>query len=139
MSQIIATIEKIECVESLNIVIFLSYGSRLKMVSLELDSKVVLGKEVVLSCKPASVALAKPIMENEKMHSILSYANQIKSVILSIDKGKLLSSVKVGFKDAVLESLIITDSLEKMKIKEGDEVIALIKGSDLSILEIKDD
>jgi molybdopterin-binding protein len=139
MSQIVATIGKIESVESLNVVTFVSNGSRLTMVSLELGEKISVGRNVTLSCKPTSVALAKPeILKNER-GEMLSYANQIAVTITSVTKGKLLSSVLLRFGDATLEALIITASLEQMGLKEGDAAIALIKVSDLSILEVLDD
>jgi molybdopterin-binding protein len=138
MSQIVATIGKIESVESLNVVTFVSNGSRLTMVSLELDEEVSVGRNVTLSCKPTSVALAKPeILKKEG--EMLSYANQIEVTITSVTKGKLLSSVLLRFGDATLEALIITASLEQMGLKEGDAAVALIKVSDLSILEVLDD
>jgi len=139
MSQIVATIGKIESVESLNVVTFVSNGSRLTMVSLELGEKISVGRNVTLSCKPTSVALAKPeILRNER-GEMLSYANQIAVTITSVTKGKLLSSVLLRFGDATLEALIITASLEQMGLKEGDAAVALIKVSDLSILEVLDD
>jgi molybdopterin-binding protein len=139
MSQIVATIGKIESVESLNVVTFVSNGSRLTMVSLELGEEVSVGRNVTLSCKPTSVALAKPEILKKERGEMLSYANQIAVTITSVTKGKLLSSVLLRFGDATLEALIITASLEQMGLKEGDAAIALIKVSDLSILEVLDD
>ncbi len=139
MSQIVATIEKIESVGSLNVVTFLSNESRLTMVSLELGEEVSVGKNVTLSCRQTSVALAKPMILQKEMQDMLSYANQIEVTIISIEKGRLLSSILLRFGDAILEALIITESLEKMGFKEGDRAVALIKVSDLSILEIHDD
>ena len=139
MSRIIATIEKIENVDSLNVVTFVSNGNRLMMVSLELGEEVSSGKKVALSCKPTSVALAKPDILEKEMQTLLSYANQISVTITSIEKGRLLSSVLLCFGDATQEALIITASLEKMGCEEGDAAVALIKASDLSILEVIDD
>ena len=139
MSQIVATIGKIESVESLNVVTFISNGSRLTMVSLELDEEVSVGRNVTLSCKPTSVALAKPEILKKERGEMLSYANQIAVTVTSVTKGKLLSSVLLRFGDAILEALIITASLEQMGLEEGDAAVALIKVSDLSILEVLDD
>ena len=139
MSRIVATIEKIESVENLNIVTFLVHGSRLTMVSLELGEEIVAGRRVILSCKPTSVALAKADMLAEGMQTMLSYANQVAVKITAIDKGKLLSSVGLRFGEAALEALLVTASLESMDLEEGDEAVALIKVSDLSILEVLDD
>jgi molybdopterin-binding protein len=139
MSQIVATIGKIESVESLNVVTFISNGSRLTMVSLELGEEVSVGRNVTLSCKPTSVALAKPEILKKERGEMLSYANQIAVTVTSVTKGKLLSSVLLRFGDAILEALIITASLEQMGLEEGDAAVALIKVSDLSILEVLDD
>ncbi len=139
MSRIIATVEKIENIDSLNVVTFVSHGRKLTMVSLELGEEISTGRSVTLSCKPTSVALAKPDILKEEMQALLSYANQIEVTISSIEKGRLLSSVGLRFGDAVLEALMITDSLERMGFEEGDGAVALIKVSDLSILEVLDD
>jgi len=138
MSPIVATIEKIESVESLNVVTFLAHESRLTMVSLELDKEIVAGRKVMLSCKPTSVALAKTDILEERMQHMLSYVNQIAVTITSIEKGRLLSSVGLCFGEAVLEALLITKRFESMELKVGDEAVALIKVSDLSILEVLD-
>jgi molybdopterin-binding protein len=109
------------------------------MVSLELDEEVSVGRNVTLSCKPTSVALAKPEILKKERGEMLSYANQIAVTVTSVTKGKLLSSVLLRFGDAILEALIITASLEQMGLEEGDAAVALIKVSDLSILEVLDD
>ncbi len=139
MSHIVATVEQIENVENLNIVTLSSQSSRIKMVSLELSEKIVPGRKVKLACKPTSVALAKRARSEETFSKALSYANQIPVRIDSIEEGKLLSSVLVRFGEASLEALILSDALGRMSLKEGDEVTALIKVSDLSILEVLDD
>jgi len=139
MRPIVATIEKIQSVESLNVVTFLAHESWLMMVSLELGEKITVGRRVVLSCKPTSVALAKTDILEERMQHMLSYANQIAVTITSIDKGRLLSSVRLRFGEAVLEALLITERFESMGLEVGDEAVALIKVSDLSILEVLDD
>ena len=139
MSQLIATIEKIESVDNLNIVTFLCNDQQLKMMSLDPNDTVQIGKSVVLGCKPTSVALAKPTINQQDFSEMLSYANQIRVSIASMDVGKLLSSVKLDFGEFILESIITTASLKRMKLHENDEVLALIKANELSIQEVLDD
>ncbi len=139
MSQLTASIESIESVESLNIITFNCAGQKLKMVSLELNKTVQRGKNVILACKPTSVAIAKPTTGTEDFSSILSYANQIKVKIVSLQVGQLLCSVLLSFGDFTLESIVSTDAVERLQLNEGDEVIALIKANELSILEVLDD
>jgi len=139
MSQLIATIEKLESVDNLNIVTFVCNDQRLKMMSLDLNDTVQIGKSVVLGCKPTSVALAKPTINYQEFSEMLSYANQIRVSIVSMDVGKLLSSIKLDFQGFVLEAIITTASLKRMKLNEKDDVLALIKANELSIQEVLDD
>ena len=139
MSQLLATIENIESVESLNIVTFDCAAQKLQMVSLELPESVTKGKKVTLACKPTSVAIAKPTVEIEGFCAMLSYANQLSVKISSLDEGILLSSVMLTLGNFTLESILSTDALRRLDLKAGDEVIALIKANELSILEVHDD
>ncbi len=139
MSQLIATIENIESVDNLNIVTFMCNDETLKMMSLDLNETVQIGKRVVLACKPTSVALAKPTIDQQEFSEMLSYANQIKVKISSMDVGVLLSSIKLQFGDFVLESIITSASVQRMKLNENDELLALIKANELSIQEVLND
>ena len=139
MSQLIATIKNIESVDNLNIVTFMCNNETLKMMSLDLNDTIQIGKRVVLGCKPTSIALAKPIIDHQEFSEILSYANQIKVKIFSMDIGKLLTSVKLNFGDFILESIITTASVKRMKLSEKDELLALIKANELSIQEVLND
>jgi len=139
MSKLIARVTSIESVDNLNIVTFICNDETLKMMSLDLNETVQIGKRVVLVCKPTSVALAKVSIDKQEFSEMLSDANQIKVKISSMDVGKLLSSVKLDFGDFTLESIITTASVRRMKLHENDEVLALIKANELSIQEVFND
>ena len=139
MSHLKATIEKIESVDDLNIVTFVCAGQKLQMVSLELPEEIQPKVKVKLACKPIAVALAKPTMNAESFCSMLSYSNQLKVQIDAIERGKLLSSVLLRLGTFSLESIMSTDAVERLALKEGDKVIALIKANELSILEVLND
>jgi len=139
MSHLIASIEKIESIASLNIVTFLCAAQKLQMVSLELNGNMQVGIKVKLACKATSVALAKPTVQVEDFCAMLSYANQLKVTISMIDSGKLLSSITLALGSLTLESIISTEAVQRLELKEGDEVIALIKANELSILEVYND
>ena len=133
MSQIKATITRIDTVESLNIVTFDFYGAVLKMMSLDLSEEIGVGKKVILAVKPSHIAIAK------ELSGMLSYSNQLQATIHSCNNGKLLSSIKLRMEDVMLESIITLDSVLKMDLKAGDEVTAMIKASELSIVDVLDD
>lgn len=138
MSQIIAKIEDIKSVASLNIVRFSCAGQILQMVSLELSDAMRQGRSVTLACKPTSVALAKPAIPLEDFSAMLSYSNQLNVEIVSIEQGALLSSVMLRLGEFMLESITSTESIDRLGLKEGDRVLALIKANELSILEVRD-
>ena len=133
MSQFIATIKKINSIDSLNIVEFSFCNQTLKMMSLDLNADVQIGKKVKLSVKPTNISIAKNLIEE------ISLSNQIVATIKSIENGQLLCSLLLNVNDTILESIITVDSSKRMNLKENDIVTILIKASDLSIGEVLND
>lgn len=130
MNHIPATITDIKSVDTINIVTFTAEGQEMRMMALELDEKLVVGSKVILGVKATHVALAKCL------NSLMSISNQLDVQLEGVDSGELLSSVKFRFSGAVLESIITKESASRMELKTGDRVIALIKSSELSIVEV---
>ena len=130
MSTLRATLTNIQSVDNLNIVTFASEGSTLKMISLELNEKLKKGTEVLLSCKPTAIAIAKNITGE------LSYSNQLHATIIAMEMGELLCSLELDFHGSVLESIITSDSAKRLNLQIDDNVTALIKSTDLSIGKI---
>ncbi len=130
MNHIPATITDIKSVDTINIVTFTAEGQEMRMMALELDEKLVVGSKVILGVKATHVALAK------SLNSLMSISNQLDVQLEGVDSGELLSSVKFRFSGAVLESIITKESASRMELKTGDRVIALIKSSELSIVEV---
>jgi hypothetical protein len=71
MSNFIATIKKINSVDNLNIVEFDFNGLTLKMMSLDLNDDVQIGKKVNFLVKPTNISLAKNLIGE------ISLSNQI--------------------------------------------------------------
>lgn len=132
MNTIKATITDIKSVDNLNIVTFKSNGLSLKMMSLDLSSAIEIGKDVVLYVKPTAVGIGK------NLSGMLSYSNRLNAVIKTVNNGKLLSTISLKIDDTVLESIITVDSSKMMELKVKDEVVVLIKSSDLYIMKEKD-
>ena len=130
MNQISAIVSKIESFENITIVSFFAFNQPLRMMSLEINKEVQVGSLVTLGIKASSISLAK------NLESALSISNQLKTTIKGVKNGTLLSSVKLVFGDAILESIITLESSKRLALHENDEVIALIKSSDLSLLEV---
>ena len=133
MSQIIATIKNIRNVDSLNIVEFGFYNHTLKMVSLNLSKQISINKKVKLSIKPTNILIAK------KFEGEISISNQLKAKIVKVENGELLSSILLKVEDTILESIITVDSSKNMNLVEDEEVLILIKASDVFIHEVIDE
>ena len=133
MSQIIATIKKIHNIDNLNIVEFDFFGKTLKMMSLDLNDDVKIGKKVKLSVKPSNISIAK------NLSGEISLSNKIVATIQNLENGQLLTSVILKINDTLLESIITVDSSKRMNLQIGEVVTILIKASNLSIEEVIND
>jgi len=125
-----ALITEIQSVDNITVVSFEAAHHTLRMMSLELNDSLRVGSEVILGVKATNIALAKEIS------GLLSISNQLKVIIEQINMGSLLCSVKFRFEEQIWESIITRDSAMRMNLKTGDEVVALVKSSELSIVEI---
>lgn len=133
MSKFIATIKKIQSIDNLNIVKFDFCGLTLKMMSLDLNDDVEIGKKVKLSVKPSNISIAK------NLSGEISLSNKIVATIQSLENGQLLTSVILKINDTLLESIITVDSSKRMNLQIGEVVTILIKASNLSIEEVIND
>ena len=133
MNKLTASVVAIEAEKSLHIVSFESHGVALKMMGLELPKGLEVGSNVLLGVKSSHVAIAKNVEGD------VSFSNQLRVTIDSIDAGKLISTVSVRFYDAVLQSILTRSSVERMKLQKGDLVVILFKASELFVLEVLHD
>ena len=67
----------------------------------------------------------------------ISMSNQIKCIVKSIQKGKILTQIGLTCKDGDITSIITSRSSSKLKLEKGKEVIALIKANEISLIEEK--
>ncbi|WP_458700126.1 molybdopterin-binding protein [Sulfurospirillum sp. 1307] len=115
--------------DSLHVVWFELNHQKFCMMSLELHD-VKIGAKVVLSIKPLNIALAKGDT------SKISFINELKAKVVSIEEGELLLSVRLDFEGNLFESVLLRESKNKLDLKEGDEVVMLIKANEISIKEV---
>jgi molybdopterin-binding protein len=83
-----------------------------------------------VGAKATNIALAK---EHPGMMSI---SNRLEVRIEAVDMGALLCSVRFDFAGELWESIITRGSTLAMELDLGDKIVALIKSSELSIVEI---
>ncbi len=133
MNRINATITAIESEHHITIISFNADSTPLRMMSLEQNLDLHVGAHVVLGFKASHVALAKAPLEN------ISISNRLHVSIEAIDRGALLCALQLRFGESMLEGVITKNSCEAMQLHSGDTIIALVKASELSIVEVLDD
>jgi len=133
MNTIIAKISTIKNLQNLNIVECVVENDTLTMMSLDLKES--LGKESLLklAIKPTNITLAK------KLSGELSCENILNATVTHIDKGELLCSVTLAYKQNTLEAIITLNAAEKLALTVGESLKLLIGASDIYIQEILDD
>lgn len=129
MNKLEAQVNKIDSLENLTIVQFNFKDIELSMMSLGL-SNIAVGTKVILSINASHIAIAKDLRGD------ISLSNRLDCVIKKLDKGELLSSLTLDFKGISLTSIITTNSVNRMNLKENDQITALIKASELSIQKV---
>ncbi len=130
MSQIVASIKDIKKSGVLHLIEFDLDKKSLFMISLELKKSIKRDIRVKLLIKPFSIVLAKDF------NGEISYLNRLEVKIKSIEMGKILTNIELECSNSILESTITTKSFNSMSLREGDSILALIKATDISILEV---
>lgn len=129
MNTLKAQVTQIDSMDNLTIVKFDYEGTALSMMSLGLKD-VKVGSQVILSINASHIAIGKDLKGD------ISLSNRFDCIIKALDKGKLLSSLKLSINDDSLSSIITTSSVNRLNLIVGDEVQALVKASEISIKEV---
>ena len=132
MNYITAMVESIQEYEGVNFVLCRAGSQALYVMSLALGQSIAPGVEVSLGVKSTNVSLAKGFEGH------ISIAAQLRAEVVSIEHGELMSCVTLGMDGITLESIVMRQTVEKMALTMGDNVLALIKATDLSIVEVLD-
>lgn len=87
------------------------------------------GNEIDLVFKETEVSLAK------NLSGIISMRNRMKCTVKQIERGGLISKVDLKFKQFGVTSAITTRSVDVLNLKIGDEVEALVKANEVSLMK----
>lgn len=63
----------------------------------------------------------------------ISARNQMKGKVLDIEKGDLVSKVKIQIEPATITAVITTEAVESLDIKKNDKVMAIVKATEVMI------
>ncbi len=89
-----------------------------------------LGNEVRVLFKETEVSLAK------NLSGQISLRNRVFGTVTSIRSGDILSEVVLDYRGQQLTSIITTRSVQRLDIKAGDQIEALIKANEVSLMEV---
>jgi len=87
-----------------------------------------IGKTVNLVFKETEVSLAK------NLQGKISMRNRLQCKVVTIERGELLSKVNLQFGCYLIASAITTRSVDSLELQNDDEVIALIKANEISLM-----
>lgn len=131
MNKIKAIVEKIERKNSF-LLVKLKYEDD-KFISLFLQNSsnfsIKEGQKVFMLFNESEVSIAKGECK-------ISLRNRFKSRIINIESNNILCLITLKYKNEIIKSLITFNALKDLDLKIGDEVIALVKSNELSIMEL---
>ncbi len=91
----------------------------------------VVGNAVDVVFKETEVSLGKNITGK------ISLRNRMKGVVEKITRGELLSMVSVSFKGYSITSAITTRAVDSLEIVVGEEIEAMVKSNEISLMKRK--
>ena len=103
--------------------------SALLIESVQQPEWLVSGNSVDIVIKETEVSLAK------NLSGQISMRNRLKCIVVAIERGDLLSTVTLNFSGHTLTSAITTRSVNSLKLEIGDEVEALVKANEVSLMK----
>ncbi|MFI5251937.1 MAG: molybdopterin-binding protein [Bacteroidota bacterium] len=86
------------------------------------------GKNAALLFKETEVLIGK------NLSGMLTAANRMTAVITSIEQGKVLTQVTLKYKEYIVYSIITTQEALDTGIRIGDEVTAIVKSNEISLM-----
>lgn len=80
-----------------------------------------------VSTEPKPTASARGVLV------ALSGRNQLRGIVVEVRSDGLLSQVRLRIGDQVLTAVITRDAVNELKLKKGDEAVAIIKSTEVMI------
>lgn len=91
-----------------------------------------IGNPVDVLFKETEVSLAKGLS------GLISLRNRVNTTVKLVRSGVILSEVVLDYRGQTISSIITTRSITRLEIKPGDEVEALVKANEVTLMEVED-
>ncbi|HEX2935221.1 MAG TPA: TOBE domain-containing protein [Bacteroidales bacterium] len=88
------------------------------------------GRMVNLVFKETEVSLAR------NLSGLISMRNRMKCIVHKVERGELLSKITLQFLNHIITSAITTRAVDSLQITSGDEIEALVKANEISLMKI---
>lgn len=89
------------------------------------------GNSVEVLFKETEVSLAKGLT------GLISLRNRVLTTVKLVRSGVILSEVVLDYRGQTISSIITTGSIKRLDIKPGDEVEALVKANEVTLMEVE--
>lgn len=132
MNKLYGNISKITSHEGISAVQIQTKNTLLSTVLLDTPKScnyLKLDRPITVAFKETEVAIALPNLGE------ISLANQLPCKISHIQNGKILAKISLTCRDGSITSIITTNSSKRLGLKEGLEVIALVKSNEISLID----
>ena len=103
-------------------------GTIFSAILLEVAERLHPGTTVTLAFKETEVSLAK------NLSGLISLRNRLPEQVRAVEKGQVLAKVTLDYQGLDVVSIITTRSAERLDLKAGDAVEALVKANEMTIL-----
>jgi len=90
------------------------------------------GSAVEVLFKETEVSLAK------NLSGVISLRNRFPVTVTQINRGSIMTEVCVDYRGHALSSIITTRAVGRLKLEIGDEVEALVKANEITLMEAGD-
>ncbi len=107
-------------------------GTTFSAILLETAECLHPGAAVTLAFKETEVSLAK------NLSGLISLRNRLPAQVRAVEKGQVLAKVTLDYQGLDVVSIITTRSAERLDLKAGDAVEALVKANEMTILHDAD-
>jgi molybdopterin-binding protein len=136
MNRLLGTIAAIESNEHLSLVDVVAGQDTFTAMLMETPLNapyLKVGNTVAILFKETEVSLAK------NLSGQISLRNIIRGTVRQIRRGDILCEVVLDRTGQTITSIITTRAVKRLELQEGDEVDALVKANEVSLMEVRDD
>jgi molybdate transport system regulatory protein len=91
----------------------------------ETASYLKVGQAVTMLFKETEVSLAK------NLTGLITLRNRIPVVVTGIERGAIMSAVKLDYRGLSLTSIVTTRGIDRLQLMVGDNVEALVKANEI--------